>query len=103
MITREKVLVKAELKAFNHQLQEDVYKDRFMVKLMEESRAEGMSYFTFKLIDKKEPKRNYVIPGWFNKFDFQRHVWGEMNDFIVASDFWRKDKYKPEDDVYFKG
>ena len=63
MITREKALVKAELKAFNRQLQEDVYKDRFIVKLMEESRAEGMSYFTFKLIDKKEPKRNYIIPG----------------------------------------
>lgn len=95
------------MRKFNRQLRQDVFGDRFSVHQYQKARNEGLSYFLYELIDKAQPERNHLIPGWLNEFDCQRRVWEEMNDFIVRSNFWsiyhnKPETYNKELDKYLK-
>lgn len=96
MKTNEERMVNRVVRQFNRELQDDVFGDRFQVYQYQKARYNGMSWFLYELRDKAQPQRNYIIPGWFNEFDFKRRIYEAMNDFIVHSDFWSKYHNKPE-------
>lgn len=84
--------VNKEARRLNRTLEQDVFKDRFSVRQFQKSKADGIEYYLYQLIDKECPERNKVIPKWFSCFEITKFnsLWIEMNDFIITSDFWDK-------------
>ena len=84
--------VKASTKKLNDVLQEDVFGDRFEVRLLEKASEDGITYYQYEMIDHEQPERNRVIRGWLTYWDIcsSNKLYIEMNDFIVHSDFWSR-------------
>jgi hypothetical protein len=96
-------------KKVNKNLKQDLFGDRFWIKQIQKARGEdGLEYYLYELKDRLEPNRDTIFSkGWlwgdsqFLISDF----FGELNDFIVRSDFWaiyhnKPESYNRESDVY---
>lgn len=85
--------VNRRVRAFNTQIRRDVFGNRFELRQIQKSRADGIEYFLYMLIDNEQPERNKIIP-WETDFGILTFHPLEcaMNDFIVSSDFWKKYK-----------
>ena len=92
-------------KRLNRSLERDVFGNRFAVRQVCKSKGDGMEWFLYEMIDRKEPKRNSMVHGWLNVFDVERKLFTEINDFIVRSDFWAEyyndpARYRADMDTY---
>ena len=99
--------INKRIRDFNKDLKADVFGDRFWVRQYQKATVDGMLYFLYELCDREDPKRNYLVPGWFNQYEMLHFykIWEEMNDFIIKSNFWSiyhndPDRYKKDMDVY---
>ena len=94
MKTLDAKKVNRNVRRLNRQLRADVFGTRFEARQYRKSKGvDGIEYFMYILIDNEQPERNKIIP-WETAFAIYKfnHIWVEMNNFIVSSDFW--DKYK---------
>lgn len=84
--------VNRNVKKLNRQLRKDVFGDRFYARQVRKSRADGVMFYQYELIDNECPERNTLVDGWLSAYEIYmfNHIWIAMNDFIVSSDFWEK-------------
>lgn len=84
--------VNRNVRKLNKQLQADVFGDRFYARQVKKSKADGIMFYQYELIDNECPERNELVHGWLSAFEIYKfnHIWIAMNDFIVKSDFWEK-------------
>jgi hypothetical protein len=80
-------------KQLNKQLKQDIFGTRFWIKEVQKSYKDNIHYFLYELRDREQPERNEII-GWFSEFELLTfcNLWLKMNDFIITSDFWQKQK-----------
>lgn len=93
MKTKEAHKVNRYIRRFNEQLRHDVFGERFELRQLQKSFADGIEYFLYELVDNEQPKRNEVIP-WETAFSILTFhpMEVKMNQFIISSDFWQKHK-----------
>ena len=81
--------VNRQVKRFNKELREDVFKGRFDVRQLQKARVDGMNYYLYEVRDTHHPERNRIVPWeWGDSIFFMNKIWREMNDLIITSDFW---------------
>lgn len=89
------------MKVLNRQLRQDVYGDRFYVRMTGKFGyvdCHEYHWYRFELMDNECPERNEIIYLSEGEVLISYKLYKDMNDFIVTSDFWEKfDKQ-----VYFK-
>ena len=92
--TKDDRLVIKNIKGLNQSLRQDVYGSRFWARQVLKTKQDGIGYYMYELCDRENPDRNKIIQGWLNVFDITigKKVWIAMNDFIVDSDFWKKER-----------
>ena len=56
--------VKASTKKLNDVLQEDVFGDRFEVRLLEKVREEGITYYQYEMVDNEKGGFSFIL--WFS-------------------------------------
>ena len=85
--------VNKKVRQLNKQLKQDVFGTRFWVKEINKQYKDNIHYFQYELRDREQPERNNIT-GWYSEFELLtfRDLWLKMNDFIVTSDFWQKQK-----------
>lgn len=86
--------VNKEIRNMNRILERDVYGNRFWARQVRKEKREGIEYYQYELLDRQCPERNKVLDGWFDFAEIliSRKVFQAMNDFIVASNFWKEYK-----------
>lgn len=93
---------RAAVRTLNKSLREDVFKDRFSARIVArrdyryEDHSGVLSFYAVEFLDKEEPQRN--MKKRYSQHNitvasagYERTLWRDMNDFIVTSDFWRKE------------
>ena len=94
--------VRATVRHINRNLRKDVFRERFWIEIVEQhirpwsDNSGWESYFRIAFHDRENPERDYDY--WFEPhfiiysglFAGGRHMDGDLNDFIVKSDFWEK-------------
>lgn len=80
--------VNQRIKKLNKQIREDVFGDRFYAHQKQKARVDGISYYLYEFIDRKNPEATIIK--WYNEFELLtfQDAWLQMNDLIVNSDFW---------------
>ena len=88
--------VNCRARQLNKQLKQDVFGNRFWIKEVQKQYVNGTHYFMYELRDREQPNRNRIINEWYTEFSLLtfNHLWIEMNNFIITSDFWQKEKNK---------
>lgn len=108
---RIKRKVRQTIRMLNKGLREDVFGDRFSVRIAAsdirpyDDNSGWDAYFLIEFLDKEHPERNYQY--WFTPHFIiysgfmagGRHVDSDLNDFIIRSDFWENYKAEKNDKV----
>lgn len=85
--------INSMVKKLNKSLRADVFGNRFDVRQVSKSTADGVRFYIYKLIDNEQPQRNYETNYLTSGEILNLHkLHIEINDFIVYSDFWQKHK-----------